>query len=53
MEDAIGLQRGPLPVAFYWVENQCLSKLRRRASISRFVSATIRVYLSIDIGAIW
>ena len=53
MEDAIGLQRGAPSVAFYWVENQRLSELGRRASISRFVSATIRVYLSIDIGAIW
>ena len=52
MEDATAHPRGlPLQrVAFYWVENQRLGELRKQVSISCAVSATIELYLSIDIG---
>jgi hypothetical protein len=49
MEDATGHPRGLPPVAFYWVENQRLGEPRKQASISCAVSATIELYLSIDI----
>ena len=50
-QDATGFPRGLPLVAFYWMKNQGLGELRKRASTSRIVSVIILIYLSIDLLA--